>query len=205
MKTKITDNGIIRNWPNQAPMIYYRKSTNGGTNWSVYTATTFSYHNNVDSFSFSISPSVNNTMVEYYFAAQDIALPLPKMATLPAGGSGINPPGSTAPPTRFMFTVGFLNIDPISAEIPKLFKLYNNYPNPFNPSTKLRFDIPKAGFTKLVVYDLLGRQSAVVLAQELKAGKYEIAFDGSALSSGVYFYKLVSGNFVDTKKMLLVK
>ncbi|HEY3252063.1 MAG TPA: S8/S53 family peptidase [Ignavibacteria bacterium] len=204
MKARIYDNGIIRNWTNEAPLLYYRKSINGGINWSSYTAVNYT-STNLDTFFFPITGSNNGTTVEYYFAAQDIALPTPKMATLPAGGSGINPPGQTPPPTRFSYYVGLVGIVPVSNEIPKVFKLYENYPNPFNPTTKIKFDLPKTGITKLAVYDILGREVASLVNEELKAGKYEINFNAGNFSSGVYFYKIIAGEFVDTKKMLLVK
>jgi len=206
MKSKITDNGIIRLWTNEAPMLYYRKSSNGGINWTNYSAVLNSYYNGVDSFFFDIPGSALGTTVQYYLAAQDIALPTPKMSTLPTGGAGTYPPGQTAPPTRFQFLVGILGIEPVSGEIPNVFKLYNNYPNPFNPSTKISFDLPKLGITKLVVYDITGREDAVLVNnEELRAGKYEVTFDGANLSSGVYFYRITSGDYSDVKKMILIK
>jgi len=204
MKAKITDNGIIRNWTNEAPLLYYRKSTDNGTTWSAYSSVLYSALN-LDTFSFVIPGSANGTTVQYYFAAQDIALPTAKVSTLPAGGSGINPPGTTAPPTRFQYTVGIVGIEPVSNEIPKVFKLYTNYPNPFNPVTKIKFDIAKNTNAKLYVYDILGKVVETLINGDISAGKYEITFDASSLSSGVYFYKLVTNDFVDTKKMLLIK
>jgi subtilisin family serine protease len=204
MKAKITDNGIIRNWTNQAPLLYFRKSTNGGVNWTSYTAVNYNY-TNLDSFFFPITASAIGTRVEYYFAAQDIALPTPKMSTLPAGGSGVNPPGTTAPPTRFVYNVVAVGITSNGNEIPAEFRLYNNYPNPFNPVTKIKFDLPSASNTKLVVYDVLGREVSKVLDGNLKAGSYSVEFDASALPSGVYFYRLSTESFTNTKKMLLIK
>jgi serine protease AprX len=206
MKSKITDNGIIRLWTNEAPMLYYRSSTNGGGTWSTYTGVLNSYYNGKDSFFFNIAGFANGTDVQYYFAAQDIALPTPKMSTLPAGGAGVFPPGQTPPPTRFQYHIGPVGITPISSEIPKVFKLYNNYPNPFNPSTKISFDLPKQAISKLVVYDITGREAAVLVNnEELRAGKYEVTFDGTNLASGVYFYRIISGDFADVKKMILIK
>lgn len=204
MKAKITDNGIIRNWTNEAPLLYYRKSTNGGTTWSAFTAVNYTAVN-LDTFSFVIPGSAIGTTVQYYFAAQDIALPTPKMVTLPDGGSGVTPPGSTAPPTRFQYIVAMVGIEPVSNEIPNVFKLYANFPNPFNPITKIKFDIAKNTNAKLLVYDVLGRVVETLVNGDLKAGRYEVDFDGYALSSGVYFYKLVTNDFVDTKKMLMIK
>jgi hypothetical protein len=204
MKAIITDNGIIRNWTNQAPLLYFRKSTNGGSTWTVYMKVNYSSMN-ADTFFFPITASPLGTSVEYYFAAQDIALPIPKMVTLPAGGSGVNPPGSTiAPPIRFTYDI-IVGISSNTNEIPVKFKLYNNYPNPFNPVTKIKFDLPNTSNVKLFVYDVLGREISRILDGELKAGKYEADFDASNLPSGVYFYRLITDGYNDTKKMLLIK
>jgi hypothetical protein len=204
MKSKITDNGIIRLWNNQAPLLYFRKSTDNGITWTAYTAVTNSYMN-LDSFFFPITGSIAGTKVEYCFAAQDIALPNPLLATLPAGGSGINPPGTTPPPTRFSYTVVTTGISRNNNEIPKEFKLYNNYPNPFNPSTVIKFDLASQSHAKLVLYDVLGREVLGLIDENLKAGSYSIELKADNLPSGVYFYKLVTDSYVDTKKMLLIK
>ena len=95
-------------------------------------------------------------------------------------------------------------------ELPNKFLLSQNYPNPFNPQTKIKFDVPanvkgQTSNVKLVVYDLLGREVTMLVNEELKPGTYEADWDGSNFSSGVYFYKILSGDFVETKKMLMVK
>ena len=95
--------------------------------------------------------------------------------------------------------------DPENNTIPNKFELQQNYPNPFNPSTAIKFSIPKNLNVNLKVYDLAGREVASLINKELNAGSYEYLFDGSKLSSGVYFYKLTAGDFVDTKKMILIK
>jgi hypothetical protein len=92
-----------------------------------------------------------------------------------------------------------------NSTIPAKYSLYQNYPNPFNPATSIKFDIPNAGETSLVVYNILGQKVATLLQQEMKAGSYTLRFDASKLSSGIYFYSLKSGNFVTTKKMILLK
>jgi len=90
--------------------------------------------------------------------------------------------------------------------IPAAYYLYQNYPNPFNPATTIMFDLPKSGITKLLVYDITGRQTAVLVNDEkLGAGRHEVTFDGTNLSSGVYFYRIISGDYSDVKKMVLVK
>jgi hypothetical protein len=93
----------------------------------------------------------------------------------------------------------------ISSEIPKEFSLFQNYPNPFNPSTTLQFAIPKTSFVKLNVYDVLGREIATLVDEQLKPGTYEVDFDGTNLTSGVYYYRLTSDDYVETKKMVLTK
>jgi len=90
-------------------------------------------------------------------------------------------------------------------EIVDGFNLLQNYPNPFNPVTNIKFTVPKDGFTTLKVYNLLGSEVATLCNCELKAGAYNAGFNGSNLSSGVYFYKLTSGDFSDVKKMTLLK
>lgn len=99
----------------------------------------------------------------------------------------------------------FLN--PISGTIPARFDLEQNYPNPFNPSTKIRFNVPgnTDGIIKLAVYDITGREISLLVNSKLSPGSYEYTFDGSKFSSGVYFYKLQTAEFVETKRMVLVK
>jgi hypothetical protein len=89
--------------------------------------------------------------------------------------------------------------------IPERFSLDQNYPNPFNPSTKISWQSPVSGHQTLKVFDVLGNEVATLVDEYKEAGKYEATFDASKLSSGIYFYKLQSGNFVETKKMILMK
>jgi hypothetical protein len=96
-------------------------------------------------------------------------------------------------------------IDPISGTTPENFSLSQNYPNPFNPVTKISFAIPKNNLVTLKIYDISGKEVATLINENMSAGEYEATFDASKLSSGVYFYKLTSGNFNDVKKMMLLK
>jgi len=98
-----------------------------------------------------------------------------------------------------------LGINYISNELPVKFELYQNYPNPFNPNTKIRFDLPKSGDVKLTVFDVLGREVTVLANEKLSPGKYEADFDGTNYPSGVYYYRITSGDFIDVKKMILIK
>jgi hypothetical protein len=91
------------------------------------------------------------------------------------------------------------------SKIPKVFKLYNNYPNPFNPATKIKFDLPSNCNVKLKIFDITGKEVANLINEELKAGTYEYQFNAVNLSSGVYFYRIETGNFSDIKRMMLIK
>lgn len=103
---------------------------------------------------------------------------------------------------RWLSTTG---INTISTEIPAEFRLYDNYPNPFNPETRIIFDIAETGHANLTVYDMLGREVFVLVNQSLKPGKYEYIFDATHLESGVYFFRLSTSEYVMTKRMVLLK
>jgi L-serine deaminase len=89
--------------------------------------------------------------------------------------------------------------------LPNEYSLSQNYPNPFNPTTTIEFSLRQDGRTTLEVFNILGQVVARPIDGELKAGAYQVQFNASGLSSGLYFYRLRSGSFVDTKKMLLLK
>ena len=90
-------------------------------------------------------------------------------------------------------------------EIANDYSLLQNYPNPFNPVTKINFSIPKSGFVTLKVFDILGREVSNILSKSLNQGSYTVDFDGSKLTSGVYFYRIEVNGYSDIKKMMLVK
>lgn len=89
--------------------------------------------------------------------------------------------------------------------LPDKFSLTQNYPNPFNPSTKISWQLSVSSLVRIKVYDVLGREVATLVNEEKPAGKYEVNFDASKLSSGVYFYRLQAGDFIRTKKMIVLK
>lgn len=97
------------------------------------------------------------------------------------------------------------NITVTSNEIPNQYSLNQNYPNPFNPNTKISFAIPEKNFVSLKIYDMLGKEIASLVNEELAAGNYNYDFYASGLSSGIYYYTIKSGNFSQTKKMTLIK
>ena len=90
-------------------------------------------------------------------------------------------------------------------QLPVKFELEQNYPNPFNPTTKITFSLPKTNFVIIKVYDLLGRQVATLINKNKPAGNYTVEFNASKLTSGIYFYRMESGPFSQTKKLLLLK
>ncbi|MBK7255417.1 MAG: T9SS type A sorting domain-containing protein [Ignavibacteria bacterium] len=96
-------------------------------------------------------------------------------------------------------------VNSVNGNVPDGFNLSQNYPNPFNPSTIIRYTLPESGIVSLNVYDVNGKEVTQLMNKYYAKGNYEIRFDGTQLSSGVYFYKLTSGNFVDTKMMTLIK
>lgn len=103
-----------------------------------------------------------------------------------------------------------VGINITSSAIPAVFSLFQNYPNPFNPTTKIKFDIPNSlngelSNVKLIIFDVLGKEVQILVNENLAPGSYETEFDGSSFSSGIYFYKLEMQNFIETKRMILVK
>ncbi|MBS1492895.1 MAG: T9SS type A sorting domain-containing protein [Bacteroidetes bacterium] len=102
-------------------------------------------------------------------------------------------------------TGGLTNANNITSKIPDKFSLSQNYPNPFNPNTNIKFALTKSGFIKINVFDALGREVKNLVNENLPAGEYEVSFDGGDLNSGIYFYKLETDGFTETKKMILIK
>jgi hypothetical protein len=100
---------------------------------------------------------------------------------------------------------GLVGIGDAVAANPAEFVLYDNYPNPFNPTTNIRFKIANPGFVSLKVYDVFGREVATLVNDNKSAGSYTVKFDAINLASGTYFYRLESGDFRQIKKMLLLK
>jgi hypothetical protein len=102
------------------------------------------------------------------------------------------------------FSINVLSTDDQS-NLPYEYKLNQNFPNPFNPSTKITYSLKNDSKVELIVYDILGNEITKLVNKEQSAGIYEINFDGHYLASGIYFYKINAGSFADTKKMILIK
>jgi hypothetical protein len=107
------------------------------------------------------------------------------------------------------FTIRETGISVISSEIPSEYMLFNNFPNPFNPSTSIRYSIPYRPpgntFVTLKIYDVTGKEVAMLVNQNQKPGTYEVTFGANSVSSGIYFYQIQAGSFMQTKKMVLIK
>ena len=95
--------------------------------------------------------------------------------------------------------------DEKNEEIPTDYNLTNNFPNPFNPSTKIKYSIPQSSQVIIKVFDILGNEIETLVSEQKNTGTYEITWHSENLPSGVYFYRLKAGNFVETKKMVLLK
>ena len=93
----------------------------------------------------------------------------------------------------------------MSRVIPSSFQLKQNYPNPLNPSTSIRFDIPNASFVRVSVYDVMGRELENLVNEQLKAGEYMVKWDAARFASGIYFYSIAADGYQTTKKMMLIK
>ncbi len=172
-------------WSNAATATSYRiqVSTDSTFATSQLDSTTT---NNVDSIQVPAGKLNNN--VKYYWHV-----------------SAINVGGSSAYSVKFNFTTSLTGVSQNNNEIPKVFKLYNNYPNPFNPTSTIKFDVPLASDVKMLVYNTLGQEVSTLVNAHLGAGSYSVQWDASNFPSGVYFYKITAGNFTDIHKMILVK
>ena len=160
--------------------IYYIRGINNGTVWQTIQRLTD------NSFS-SVKPSVMASGQKVHVCWADRR----------TGNYDIyykrNPTGNT------------IGISKINTEIPEKYLLYQNYPNPFNPDTKISFSVPKTNYVTLIIYNSIGKEIETLVNKKLDAGNYDINFNASNLPSGVYFYRLISGSFSQTKKMILIK
>jgi len=103
------------------------------------------------------------------------------------------------------FRETIVGIQPISSEVVYNYSLYQNFPNPFNPATKIKFELSKNGFTTLTIFDVRGTEIENLINEDLKKGVYEFSWNASQFPGGVYFYKLEVNGFIQTRKMMLIK
>jgi hypothetical protein len=126
-------------------------------------------------------------------------------------GIGYNKPDNIIGVTNYNFnSIDLIQLSPnnVKGETniqPERYYLIQNYPNPFNPSTKIKYSIPQSSNVVIKVFDILGNEIETLVNEEKSVDTYEVEFDGSGLTSGIYFYQLQAGSFVETKKMVLMK
>ena len=173
----------------------------------------------------SVSASTNNFEVQITVSgtSNDVAGELVDASgTVVAfnNGTSSNPFTLTAPGpgsyTVFAGYAGPLRWDSTSVSIsvtdvgenhsnPTEYRLYDNYPNPFNPSTTIRYSLPEAAFTSIKIYDVVGNEVAVAVNEMKTAGTHQVTYNATSLSSGVYYYTIQAGSFKETRKMILMK
>ena len=190
-------------------------STNNGTSWTQTTL------NNQTVISLAISDSnifAGTNTYGVYLSTNNGTSWNAWNSGFPASGSGVYVSAILIAESGYVFagtqgnsvlrrSLSQVGVTVVSSEIPKQFSLSQNYPNPFNPSTKIRFEIPKASTVKLHIYDALGKSIATLADGAMQPGVYEAEFNGQqySLPSGVYFYRLETGDYNTTKKLVLLK
>jgi hypothetical protein len=164
------------------------------------------YYDSAQSFTFGVNSRIVNSGGQYYMFR----------GWTGSGNGSYTSPDSTGNDSAVTLSMhnpiletarwtALIGISNISNEIPKEYKLYQNFPNPFNPTTTINFDIIKQGIVKIVLYDILGKEVDIIVNENIQPGKYKIEFNGVNLASGLYFYRITTPEFTDIKKMLLVK
>ena len=188
------------------------KTTNGGNNWTEVFQTTLGSWMNLKFINESTGYAINSNDSTLFYTTnggiiwiyQNIGSQINlRDININLNGMGfiVGDYGKIYRTTNYG---GIVSVTPVSEEIPD-YMLHQNFPNPFNPITRIKFAIPKSGSVRLRVYDQLGREVRTLVNEELFAGSYEYEFDGSGLASGVYFYRLESGEYVETRRMVILK
>lgn len=168
-------------------------SVTGATSYRLQVSTSLSFSSfvlddsTIVTTSRQVGPLLNNTT--YYWRAR---------AKNYKGTSGWSP-------VRSFTTIIATSVETLSGKLPKDFSLGQNFPNPFNPSTYISFSLPSKSFVSLKVFDLIGREVATIVLEEMSAGNHSRQWNGNGVPSGVYFYRLQAGAFVETKKLVLLK
>lgn len=191
---------------------YTMFTTNNGNNWiiqnlpSIYGAIDLYFHNSFTGWGAGgfgkVTKSVNSG---FNWGYQDVPfftvnnIFFLDNQTGWCGGNGI------AKTTNGGGNITYIGIQQISSEIPNQFKLEQNYPNPFNPVTNIKYQIIKNSFVRLIIYDMLGKEIIMLVNQPQTAGIYLVDWNANSLPSGTYFYKLITDNYTETKKMILLK
>ncbi len=172
----------LMDWDSTVTALYYRLLISQDSTF----ATSFVDQDLTHS-SFQVTPGLLLANTNYYW----------KVRTVNNGGVG---PWSEV----FRFDINISDVEG-EQEPPKQFALLQNYPNPFNPSTSIQYRVSSISNVSLKVYDVLGNEEATLVNEQKSAGSYVVEFDASHVSSGIYFYQLKAGNYIETKKMILIK
>ncbi len=148
------------------------------------------------------------------FSASNSIIAGPNFTITSSGDVTLNAPTVSLNPLVFVIEGGkfivfsqttVVNVKPEEPVIPDEFVVHQNYPNPFNPSTTIRYELPSRSHVVLKILNLLGQELATLVDEEKAVGKYEVSWDASRMASGLYFYRLQAGEFVETKTLMLLK
>ncbi|HEY3249978.1 MAG TPA: DUF2341 domain-containing protein [Ignavibacteria bacterium] len=188
--TVLSSTSIRINWADSSSnedRFMIERSTNGGTTWGLRDSVPANSTQYID------NGLTQNTQYCYRVYAKNCM-------------------GNSANSNQICATTFFTGISHTSSEIPKVYNLYQNFPNPFNPVTNIKFDIPKNSYVRLVIYDALGREVTKLIDQHLQASAYSIDWNATSYASGIYFYKIEArqdgsstGDYIKEMKMVLVK
>lgn len=118
---------------------------------------------------------------------------------------GLSSNSSIVVGSGFFYGVNYILSVETEEGLPTEYRLYQNFPNPFNPSTTIKFSIPEPNQVILKIYDIVGSEVTTLLNQQMETGNYSITFNSPQLASGIYFYRMISGNFITVKKMMMLK
>ncbi len=170
-------------WTTSAGATQYRLQVSTD---STFATTQMDTIQTVDSIHVPAGKLLNNTKYYWHVRAQNVG-------------------GNSSYTSTWNFTTSLTGVSSNGGEIPQLFKLYQDYPNPFNPATVIKFDLPATGFVKMEVFNLIGQVVATLVNGNYAAGSYSVTWDAANFSSGVYFYRINAGNYTDIRKMVLIK
>jgi len=199
------------------PTAWFYRTTNAGLNWNIVYTTSYYYSktmvwvpgtsNIYGNSTFNLVRSINNG-ITWNSMSGGPGTDLQSLDAVRVNNSTIYALAVTygRGVYKLLDSVRVIGIENTGTTIPKEYKLYQNFPNPFNPSTTINFDIPKNSFITLKIYDILGRFVETLTENEFKsAGSYKVNWNAANFSSGIYFYRLEADNFTESKKMVLVK
>ena len=205
--TWVTDNVLTAQTNNESRSYIQSLPQQTGAFRIAYISSGASFDSVIYANTFDITTGfANRTLVSRVNASTTILAPCVTGYMYGAlAGAGVIYAGSGPSKIWFNGSDVLTEINNIGLLIPDKYSLSQNYPNPFNPVTKINFSIPKNNLVTLKVYNVLGKEVAVLVNETMNAGTYEVTLNASNLSSGVYFYKITSGDFMDTRKMMLIK